>query len=92
MNTKRLAELNILYQTQLSDKVKVFIGNEVTPITSYSQYLAMYICRTDKDDMIKLRMGTFRKLVKYIQKLDLAEARRLTAKEKQVKKTPWRTA
>ena len=82
MDNARLAELNIIYQRQLSDKVKVYIGNEVTPDSDHSQYLALYICRTDKPDMVKLRLSTFRKLVKYIKSLELAEARRLTWQEK----------
>lgn len=89
MTAHRLAELNIIYQRQLSDKVKVYIGNEATPDRDHSQYLALYICRTDKPDMVKVRLSTFRRLVKYVKDLELAEARRLTWAEKRLaKKAP----
>ena len=78
----RLSNFTQLYKKQISRTVTVYVGQEDTP-NGRSNYLALYIHKTDTHDLIKLRLSTVRKMVKFlITKKFLPTARRLTLFEK----------
>ena len=83
----RLSNLNIVYKRQMSGVVDIYIGNEGDELRSVgsgkSQYLALYVVRTDTGDVVKLRMRTVRNIVQFLfRKKFIPQPRRLWLWEK----------
>lgn len=80
---RRIENLHMIYHRQMSSTVDIYIGTEETGIHGRSQYLTLYICRTDRDDVVKLRMSTVRNIFKFLSKKEfIPNARRLRDNEK----------
>ena len=83
----RLSNLNVIYKREMSSVVDIYVGNEGNEVSQtksgHSQYLALYIVRTDTGDVVKLRMSTVRNIFKFLSKKEFVpEPRRLTPEEK----------
>lgn len=62
---KRLANLDVCYKREVSATVHIYVGTEFKG-DERSQYLTLYIVKTDTGDVIKLRMKTVRNIFKFL--------------------------
>ena len=83
----------IIYQQKLSDRVTVYLGNQfIDQMGTHTQFLSLVIvdqprrfaphCELPEPRWIVLRLSTMRKVIKFLGKHTLLEARRLTDVEK----------
>ena len=76
-----LSLLKVLYEQKISSNVKVKVG-QLQLDGDRSQFLAIAIINETYDWGILLKLSTLRKIFKYLTKLNLKTARRLTDIEK----------
>jgi hypothetical protein len=80
---QRLANLHVIYKRQLSATVVIYVGLEYTIFKEHSNYLALYITKTDTGDVVKLKLGTAMKMFNFLADKELLiKARRLSLIEK----------